>query len=549
MSFSEFAMNVFYQEDEELQLAVETLCRDLWPGLTHSDISVKSMPEGSNHKIFQVSVRSDGQVQDHILRVPSSPKTVANNVACLKFVGECTKLPVPRLTGHDLTENNALGCPWMMTTKIPGISMEQALKDGITQEQRLAIAKDLGRLYSEIFSVTNDHAGEILAVDSDSSSSGALGRVQPLGLSPNNPDFEFSLNKDSPFPLLTCEDAKVPSSEVLLVAMGESHKRHRDDIVLGDRLQETCDIYDEMDEMGLFPDDGICLAHPDLYPRNIMVDLEGTARVTGILDWDETAFLPRFLANKPPAWLWIPMVFEDSNQRDDSLAVMKEDLESFGGVTSTPDTPEMMEVKKAFEDNVGEAYMAKPFSPEAYLALQLLTFTSDSAFSCFVLDYHLRVWDVLRNKWSELRKAHLSGEDEAPDSKDDLKSETGESKAPTASPTAEDAAETTAETDIEVSPPIVHTVVRTEYRLSTVFRVASTVVTELLIPVMVLMLGLSLLNWLIYGADAALVGESRDVLVWHLDEEASLKLLREETELGRVLMISQGVLPAYIERV
>lgn len=50
----------------------------------------------------------------------------------------------------------------------------------------------------------------------------------------------------------------------------------------------------------------ICLRRPDLFDRNIMVDIaaDGNPIITGVVDWDDALFLPRFAAREPPRWLW-----------------------------------------------------------------------------------------------------------------------------------------------------------------------------------------------------------------------------------------------------
>ncbi len=59
---------------------------------------------------------------------------------------------------------------------------------------------------------------------------------------------------------------------------------------------------------GWLDDRQYSLAHLDLAPRNILVDLTAfpnTSRrvITGILDWDSAVLAPRFLSCYPPLWI------------------------------------------------------------------------------------------------------------------------------------------------------------------------------------------------------------------------------------------------------
>jgi len=62
--------------------------------------------------------------------------------------------------------------------------------------------------------------------------------------------------------------------------------------------------------MGFIPDsDRFYFCHLDLYPRNMLVEIEDDSSLplTGLLDWDAqfAYFCPKFVAYRAPSWLWV----------------------------------------------------------------------------------------------------------------------------------------------------------------------------------------------------------------------------------------------------
>jgi len=78
----------------------------------------------------------------------------------------------------------------------------------------------------------------------------------------------------------------------------------------------------ELDAGGYFSQVWYSLAHLDLAPRNILIDVDtdtDTARstniITAILDWDSAMLAPCFLSCYPPVWLWGWRDDEDEDER------------------------------------------------------------------------------------------------------------------------------------------------------------------------------------------------------------------------------------------
>ncbi|KAK8107592.1 uncharacterized protein PG998_009605 [Apiospora kogelbergensis] len=124
--------------------------------------------------------------------------------------------------------------------------------------------------------------------------------------------------------------------------------------------------------------------------------------VTGIIDWDEAHFVPRFATCVPPRWLWQPKwwKYNDNNRNEEAEddAAGKDDIghdtnedeesedeesrddnewqdEPLDPDYNAPSTPEEAEIKRAFEGAVGERWVFDATSPWAPLARRLLQFS------------------------------------------------------------------------------------------------------------------------------------------------------------------------------
>ena len=70
--------------------------------------------------------------------------------------------------------------------------------------------------------------------------------------------------------------------------------------------------------------------------------------VTGILDWDEAVFAPKFVTSSLPGWLWSYDI--DDPVDEDGLIPWLYEVE---GANDVPTTPEQQELKLIFEECAG----------------------------------------------------------------------------------------------------------------------------------------------------------------------------------------------------
>ena len=117
------------------------------------------------------------------------------------------------------------------------------------------------------------------------------------------------------------------------------------------------DIIQVLEEKGWLGD-RFYLAHGDLFPRNILVEVidDAAVRITGIIDWDMACFAPRFLAFRSPFWAWNGIKFDESYED--------------GANTGTYDM-EGKAIKDAFLNTASPEYATMGLAEEAIAARKL----------------------------------------------------------------------------------------------------------------------------------------------------------------------------------
>lgn len=117
----------------------------------------------------------------------------------------------------------------------------------------------------------------------------------------------------------------------------------------------------QMNRIGRFGDNTNCLSHLDLAAHNIMVEVgsDKSISLTGVLDFDSACFAPMFVSCYPPWWLW-----QDETQPGDAL-------EDESQSNDTPPDPELVEIKRIFEETVGDTFLRYAYQPQSRLARKL----------------------------------------------------------------------------------------------------------------------------------------------------------------------------------
>ena len=142
----------------------------------------------------------------------------------------------------------------------------------------------------------------------------------------------------------------------------------------------------QMDRMGFLGDGTNSLCHLDLNhaPRNIMVDLQNSSVVAGILDWESAIFAPSFVGCTPPMWIWAWNEEEDEDERK---------------ANDEPPTSEKKKLKHLFEESVGEDFLKYAYGPQYRMARKFFEFALNGIYT----NEAIREVGELLSEWSSMR--------------------------------------------------------------------------------------------------------------------------------------------------
>ena len=141
----------------------------------------------------------------------------------------------------------------------------------------------------------------------------------------------------------------------------------------------------QMNRLGCFGDNTNCLSHLDLAAHNIMVEVrtDNTITVTSVLDVDSACFAPTFVSCYPPWWLW-----QGETQPGDAL---EDETQS----NKPPLDPELLEIKRIFEEIIGDNFLCYAYHPHFRLVRRLFNIACHGNGSS--------------NKWEKLKTPWRSG--------------------------------------------------------------------------------------------------------------------------------------------
>lgn len=355
---------------------------------SNDNLTIDRMEGGSSHRVVGVSVAGDGSkpVLEHfIIRVPRFPGLArgpgfpydfVDGVAPLQLLRQKSTIPVPEVVKFDTTETNVLGRAYVIMKRIPGESLCPSWWY-MSDEARGNIAQSLGKAVAEMHSVTSTAVGKIALPASHEDSSKESYMIQPFVNLETNTDVPHEIGpaRMNTFDTI-CEIIK-QQKELLINTDNDPDY----ELEFYDQWQG---IASEMNDLGIFDQDGYCICHLDFEPRNIMSDQEA---LTGILDWDTALFAPLFMSCRPPIWVW-----------DDDLDKYFDDYEQPSG--KTPPTPETRRFKKLFEDAAGPTYLRYAYLPQYRLARMLFRFIVDGVF-----EHDTDQVRLLQSEWDEVRGA------------------------------------------------------------------------------------------------------------------------------------------------
>ena len=317
---------------------------------------------------------SEEKDRNLILRVPRWDQTrLDRQVAILEYVRQKSIIPVAAVSATDLTCGNVLEKPYVLQSRIPGNDV-RCLWENLTFLQRCDIARELGNYIHTLLSLESPTAGLVEFNTVTSTKGDDNFRVVP---------FEVEVDDDEHGDGSRIKNLSAPTSgdpQSTLEVFQYLFKRWRsnalksscgeidNEVALWDKMSQ---LVQEMEEQGLFHTKLNCLCHVDLHPGNIMGQIQsgGSFAITGILDWDEAIFAPKFMNCMPPAWLWDDAVFSEHRVDNDGLDPWPYEL---SGANVTPSTLEQQELKRIFEHHAGSQWLRWAYDDSYRLCRGLL---------------------------------------------------------------------------------------------------------------------------------------------------------------------------------
>ena len=463
----------------EFAWSVQQLCKTLWPS-SFEEISLEDINGGSFNRIVGVSLKSSVDSlstdlisnmldqhgnNDYILRVPHhADDPMDGDLIILHYVRSKTSIPVPHVVAFDLSDDNPLGRPYMLQRRIPGVCLSSIIYE-LTQPQRCQLAIQLARIIRQLIGITSPVPGQLgfpkakvlqesctenHTPNNKNSSRTAQNTLQEKlsrmmvgndtandGIAPQFLHYDGALDNDAFNGTINHFNGCKPG-DVAFACIQFQLTRHMIDSLTSPYPQifktkqytRLLEMAREMHDLGFLADDHYNLFHHDLESRNIMVSIDdvGDLKITGILDWDQTKFVPRFVSCCPPPWLWC---YDDDPYFDEATTY------------ETPEDPDMQELKQLFDENVGEEFTKLAYPPQYRIARRLFKLAVEGYYE---VEYEQRVDDLIC-EWTEFRD-ELDNDDAASmDQEDEAESSLPEEQGMECSEAASQEADVTDNTD------------------------------------------------------------------------------------------------------
>lgn len=388
---------------------------------------IERLRGGGFNRVIGITVKHspDEEPVRLILRVPRFDDTRPDReVAVLHFIRHHTQIPVPEVKYVDFTSDNPLKQCYVIHNRIPGCDLQNNTGPtfylSLNHEQKCTFAKEFALLLLELHDITHPFPGLIeVSADSDNDRSFTVrpfeletvsGYERELDLTTKLPFFQVR-----PFVKDWKRSENPPREQCTYYFMIAQFGRWKALELRSDPATISWSkSYDrlvtmalQMDTFGFLGKDENCICHLDLLgaPRNIMVDIksDGSMSITGILDWDSAVFAPRFAGCAPPMWLWA----WDDIEEDEKHA------------NDTPSNPEDREIKRIFEETVGDWFLSYAYKPEYRLARELFRFAKSGITS----STETQEVEELLKEWAAIYESRVADAEEEATNTEDAASE------------------------------------------------------------------------------------------------------------------------------
>lgn len=295
-------------------------------------------------------------------------------------------VPAPLIKSLDLSSANLLDSRYTVQPLLPGRSVQEFYLD-LNTAQRVSFARSLGNPLRNLHAITSPcqrtlDPRDILSSDGPSPATGQVSTLR-IQCPPRNATGPPS-NETPTRSTLTSVYDFIKSRISRQRAYETSLSRCR--IKLWDN--KFAAIIDVLDADGLFQNNTFYLTHLDFEPRNILINTRSPEDlvVLGILDWDESVFVLVFLSCRPPSWFW-DFEGDEDDEPDERVAHVN------------PVDSDLLAVKRAFEEAVGEEWCGYAYKTEYRLArdivrLAIVGIRHDGDYA--TVEKLVNEWDALR---------------------------------------------------------------------------------------------------------------------------------------------------------
>lgn len=396
---------------DSFQNRVSQLASQLFPDANVRDIQIQRMRGGGSNRVIGVGIPdldSGGllshiswsyerlrtvfgftgrppttNIAQYILRVPRwGSEFMPRNIATTKFASSKLSVPIPTTVSHDLLEGSALGAPYELQHRLPGQNL-QAVFSQLNMAQRKDLTRKICEIILDIQKSTFDTCAIIGGITSGTSQFEM--NLLPVPADPDNEGNSNSPPADQgsgtlDFIISTCKRWKDYEATYLQEPNPE--------------WDQCTNMAQEMYDHGLLPhEDQFHFTHLDLYPRNILINIADSEsiEITGILDWDDALFAPRFMACRAPFWLWEG---EEEVDEGDEYEALK-----------APQDADLEELKALFEETAGPEFCKYAYGEE-YILLRrmfhILRFGLGYSHHFPEIEYILARWQELRGQYTSV---------------------------------------------------------------------------------------------------------------------------------------------------
>ncbi|PGH15954.1 hypothetical protein AJ79_02121 [Helicocarpus griseus UAMH5409] len=315
--------NLLSIPDASFASLASSICRRTDEGQGHGSARVISRLSGS-YNLIRI-VEFDDQ-EKYVVRLPatgwgerfteSARLAFESQVVTMYFLREHTKIPVPEVYAFDASRDNEIGAPYIVMSPIPGETVASKWFSGHEsipiEEFRWRILDSVAEAVSELQKFRFDEIGSLqINGETEITTSNLL----DVSIGPchsydegifGQMDYRRKLEISPKNPLHSADkDAKILVDQ-LISCLPQSTRSDPSNTPSPQHAGEETFV----------------LTLPDFGPQNIMID--NTGAVTGIIDWDNTTTVPRFLGFiSYPSWIasdWDPAryTYPDDTKNENS---------------------------------------------------------------------------------------------------------------------------------------------------------------------------------------------------------------------------------------